>query len=522
MKPVEQDVVSYGQWTFDRARRLLTVNGSVVPLQRGTLDLFECLLDHEGRVLSKDALIEKVWGGRVVTDAAMYNRVNKLRAALQDDEGPERCIQWEYGTGLRFLRPNRRAQKSEGEPTSKPFQPALCGAPDPSTCGDHAEPREEAPHLIIMPVETSDARPEIRELAEALTGEFANWLGGTFWMTAETAPTPRDGVYVLTSMLRASGERLRFEVWLRGPGGARIWATKEDGFLSHSFDWQDRVSEAVVGHVSGQIQGDLLRRLASIDPKEATAEQLMFKGALSVDTSLEGWLASLELIELAALRDPRWVLPRAFGAGLAFAGSVAGGTDRFDRWVQQAHRWIGDVSELAPDEAKLGPVGAMLRLAGGGSEAEVTIATARALLRRLPFDQDALFWGSWALLYAGDPEPALVALKRAQRVVQLSFYEPFVVLGVAHASIQLGDDETAVHYATEATRLQPNYAPAWRVLAGAQALRGNMKAAREAAERLLGIMPGDTVSAAWARARYPETPGLERYRDGLLQAGIAE
>ncbi len=114
-------LISYGPWSFDAARNLLYVGGEVVRMQRGVLQLFQYLVRREGDVVTKDELIEAVWNGREVSDAAMYNRVTALRKALADDKGPERCIQWEYGRGLRFVRPNgSRTGNTVAEPENTP------------------------------------------------------------------------------------------------------------------------------------------------------------------------------------------------------------------------------------------------------------------------------------------------------------------------------------------------------------------------------------------------------------------
>ena len=102
--------VSYGHWSFDVKRKILYVDGNSVHLQRGVLNLLLFLVRREGEIVSKEELIDTVWSGRAVSDAAIYNRVGALRKALRDDQGPERCIQWEYGNGIRFARPQARSQ----------------------------------------------------------------------------------------------------------------------------------------------------------------------------------------------------------------------------------------------------------------------------------------------------------------------------------------------------------------------------------------------------------------------------
>ncbi|MEM1074076.1 MAG: winged helix-turn-helix domain-containing protein [Pseudomonadota bacterium] len=97
-------IISHRIWCFDKERSLLRVNGQTVRAQNGVINLLAYLINREGHVVSKEELIANVWHGRQVSDAAIYNRVSALRRALQDEEGEARCIQWEYGRGLRLVR----------------------------------------------------------------------------------------------------------------------------------------------------------------------------------------------------------------------------------------------------------------------------------------------------------------------------------------------------------------------------------------------------------------------------------
>lgn len=375
------------------------------------------------------------------------------------------------------------------------------------------------PHLAIAPVTTSDERAEMRELADALTGEFAGWLRGAVWLTSETTATPGPGAYVLRGLLRARGDRLRLEVTLDAPDLARLWSAKHDGDLADGFDWQDRTAEAVVAEAFGQLFADQRRRLDRVPEAQADAAQLFLKAILSIDASAEGWAGALRLLELAIARDAAWPLPRAMAAGVWFAGASSAGAAAVAPWAARWPVWAEEAERLAPSGAQAGVLGAMLRLARGG-DPETARAEARSLLRLRPFDHDALFWASWVLLYAGEPDTALAGLRRARRVMSLSFYLPSTELGIGHASLQLGDDAAAAAHAAEAVRLQPGYGSAWRLLAAAEANLGRMEAASEAVRRVLRLNPQETVSGTWARTRYPDTPGLNRYRDGLLKAGL--
>jgi len=89
MEQGSQEAAGY-RWTFaqaqfDEARWELSVNGLSVELERKPLELLAHLLRHAGEVLTKDELLESVWTGRIVVEAALTNAVGKLRRAIGDD-----------------------------------------------------------------------------------------------------------------------------------------------------------------------------------------------------------------------------------------------------------------------------------------------------------------------------------------------------------------------------------------------------------------------------------------------------
>ena len=65
--------------------------------------LLALLVENSERLVSKDEIIEKVWDGRVVTDAAVASRVKSARQALGDDGKSQQFIRTIHGQGYRFV-----------------------------------------------------------------------------------------------------------------------------------------------------------------------------------------------------------------------------------------------------------------------------------------------------------------------------------------------------------------------------------------------------------------------------------
>jgi predicted ATPase/DNA-binding winged helix-turn-helix (wHTH) protein len=66
-------------------------------------DVLVYLVEHRERVVSKEELMDSIWGGRFVTEAAVTSRIKQVRRALGDDGGAQRLIRTVHGRGYRFI-----------------------------------------------------------------------------------------------------------------------------------------------------------------------------------------------------------------------------------------------------------------------------------------------------------------------------------------------------------------------------------------------------------------------------------
>ena len=75
--------LSCGTIALDPTGRICTIHGSEVKLSPREFDLLECLLRNQGQVLSREQLLDKVWGLDFEGgDRAVDVRIRSLRAAL--------------------------------------------------------------------------------------------------------------------------------------------------------------------------------------------------------------------------------------------------------------------------------------------------------------------------------------------------------------------------------------------------------------------------------------------------------
>ncbi|MEK9283098.1 MULTISPECIES: winged helix-turn-helix domain-containing protein [unclassified Bradyrhizobium] len=88
---------------LDTDRRELRRGPAVVRTTPQVLDLLEFLIRSRDRVVSKDDLINAIWKGRIVSDAALTTRLNAVRRAIGDSGEQQRLIKTFPRKGFRFV-----------------------------------------------------------------------------------------------------------------------------------------------------------------------------------------------------------------------------------------------------------------------------------------------------------------------------------------------------------------------------------------------------------------------------------
>jgi two-component system KDP operon response regulator KdpE len=97
-------VVRAGDLEIDLARRLVTWQGEPVALTPTELRLLEVLLTHRGKLVTREQLLQEVWGSAQRTDNGRLRVfVLHLRRKLHDDAARPRLIFTEPGLGYRWI-----------------------------------------------------------------------------------------------------------------------------------------------------------------------------------------------------------------------------------------------------------------------------------------------------------------------------------------------------------------------------------------------------------------------------------
>lgn len=104
-RPGALPVLRAGDYEIDIARQRLAMLGRAVELTQKEFDLAVCLFQNMGKLLSRDYLLDKVWGVSADVDARTVDtHVSRLRRKLHLDGSHGWKLVSIYGFGYRFER----------------------------------------------------------------------------------------------------------------------------------------------------------------------------------------------------------------------------------------------------------------------------------------------------------------------------------------------------------------------------------------------------------------------------------
>ncbi|MEX1217321.1 MAG: response regulator transcription factor [Acidimicrobiales bacterium] len=103
-----QDILSIGDVSIDRERHEVMVRGELVALPLKEFELLSLLLENAGRVLTRDMLIDRVWGSDYVGDTKTLDvHIKRLRSKVESDSASPVKIVTIRGLGYKFDVPKR-------------------------------------------------------------------------------------------------------------------------------------------------------------------------------------------------------------------------------------------------------------------------------------------------------------------------------------------------------------------------------------------------------------------------------
>ena len=100
------EALEVGDVALDPERHEVVIRGTTVQLPLKEFELLELLLDNAGRVLTRETLIDRVWGSDYVGDTKTLDvHIKRLRSKVEDDPSAPTRIVTIRGLGYKFEAP---------------------------------------------------------------------------------------------------------------------------------------------------------------------------------------------------------------------------------------------------------------------------------------------------------------------------------------------------------------------------------------------------------------------------------
>ena len=511
-----ETVLAFGRWRVLPGSRRLLAGDEPIPLGNRAFDLLLALVEARGALVTKDALLRRVWPGTIVEENSLQAQVSALRKVF-GEEGA-RLIATDPGRGYRFTGPVAEQDVA---------------APAPPAAG----PTISRPMLVVLPFDNMTGDPAQDYFADGITEDLTTALSHMRWFAViarnsaftykgravDVRAIGRElGVrYVLEGSVRRSADRVRITAQLCDTeSGLHVWADRFDGHLTDVFEFQDQVTEAVAGAVEPSLrQAETLRARGkptdSLDAYDLYLRAMAHYDAVAREENEQ----ALDLLTRALAMDPAFVAAKGAFAIVSVQRYYQGWAplEALGEGVRVARQLADGAGDVDP--SVLARAGHALTFLGRDYAAGVA-ASDRALLLA-PNAATVLYLSGWNRLYVGDWETALAQIARAIRLspVDPGMFYYTTAMAAAHFA---GEQYTeAAESARRAILDRPSYLVPHRLLATSLANLGRMEEARAAVPGILAAAPGYTVRAAAAHSAFRGAV-LERYLDGLRRAGLPE
>lgn len=352
-EPRPEQIVRFGTFEVDLEGGELRRNGIKVRLQEQPFRMLTLLLEHPGRVVTREELRTTLWPADTFVDfdQSLGTAISKVRQALGDSADNPRYVETVPRRGYRFLGQVERVSGTAARPDKKPaaeltprglfYRYASAAALLAlivagvflgwrQQSGVELPPIERTKTSIaVLPFVNIGADPEEEYFSDGLTEELINGFANVEGLRV----TSRTSVYALGGEpldIRAIGQKLNVEIILEGSvrkegerlritpqlinvaDDSHLWSTTYDRDMRDIFDIQEEISRAVVNALKVELAGTGERWLVSRPTENLEAYNLYLKGRyFSNQRTKEGIEKAINYFGRAIAADPHLALAHA-------------------------------------------------------------------------------------------------------------------------------------------------------------------------------------------------------------------
>lgn len=170
-------IYRFAEFELDKDGFELRRNGQPCHTEPLVFDLLAFFLQTNGRIVSRDDIVDQVWKGRIVSDATISSAVKSARQVLGDSGVEQRFIRTVRGRGFQFVAPVETAGADDALPAaprrSEPVEPKPASVP---------ESKGSRPSIAVLPIRLLTQSERYVCLGDAISHEVIVELARLHWL----------------------------------------------------------------------------------------------------------------------------------------------------------------------------------------------------------------------------------------------------------------------------------------------------------------------------------------------------
>ncbi len=525
MSASEPAFIQFDEYIMDLGTAELRRGSDVVQCEPQVFDLIRFLAENAGRVVSRDDIIQGVWGGRIVSDAAISTRINAARRALRDDGKSQRLIKTVQRRGFRFM-PDTQVHEADDVDQS----------PDKTrgAISDEKLPLPKRPSIVILPFQNLSDDRQQGYLADGLRIDIQNALvkvSGVFLIAAGSANAVRElsthdaarelGVrYALEGSVRRAGKHIRISTQLTDClSGHILWADQYDRAAEDTFQLLDEITAKVLTAINVKLVAGEPARVWHKTLRDLKSLETFYRGINEFfKMNSEALSHARRNFEVVAERHPKLSIGPTWVALTHWFDFQRGWTDRPDEARKLARVWAERATEMEDVDGQAHTVLSHVYLLE--RRFNDALAAGRSAIANRPNCTHANGFYANVLHFCGDQEKAVHHIKLAIRYSPI--HPPLFKSILAAACRGVGDFSAAITAAEYGSNQNPDDLLPRMLLASVHVKMQNFDLATKQANEIGLIDPTFSLNEFAKRQPYKNDEFLNTLLLELKTAGLSD
>ncbi|MEZ5833411.1 MAG: winged helix-turn-helix domain-containing tetratricopeptide repeat protein [Dongiaceae bacterium] len=545
----------FEDFVLDSDRRELAHRAEPVALGPQVFDLLLHLVQNRERVVTKDNLIDGVWGGRIVSDSTLTSHINAVRKAIGDTGEQQRLLRTIARKGYRFVGdvreapapmkempvrelPVRELPAQEAPVREVPVREAT-GDTDAAKL-DQTDPLvPDRPSIAVLPFLNLSGDPAEDYFVDGVVDDIISALSRMRWLfviarnssftykgrAVDLKQVGRElGVrYVLEGSVRKAANRVRITGQLVDAAtGATLWSERFESTLDDLFELQDQMATSIVGELVPHLESAEIERARRKPTESLDAYDYYLRGMWKFHQTARSAIdEALSMFYEAIQRDPQFASAYAMAAWCHSWRKLSRWLTDFTRDIAEGTRLVRRAMELGQDDAV-----ALTASAHALTHLVRDLDGSIALLdRALVLDQNlAAGWyvGGFVRIWRGEPDEAIERIAHGMRLSPLGPDLHRMEVGTAMAHLMAGRAQNALSWAERAAIHRSDHAFPISISAAIYTRAGRGDEARLAIQTLRRLDPELRLSSLGEWLPFRRLQDLENFADSLREAGLPE